>query len=62
MLAKDGHIELLTVDAKLPTLASAVPMTYMAGGRQYVAIAAGGTSRVTQRLSDALVVFALPES
>lgn len=46
--------------AKLPTLASAVPMTYMAGGRQYVAIAAGGTSRVTQKLRDALVVFALP--
>ncbi len=46
--------------AKLPTLASAVPMTYMAGGRQYVVIAAGGTSRVTEKLRDALVAFALP--
>jgi quinoprotein glucose dehydrogenase len=47
--------------AKLPTLGSAVPMTYTAGGRQFVVIAAGGTSRVTPKLRDALVAFALPE-
>ncbi|MEQ8733680.1 MAG: pyrroloquinoline quinone-dependent dehydrogenase [Rhodospirillaceae bacterium] len=47
--------------ANLPYMGSSVPMTYMADGRQYVVIAAGGTSRVTENLGDALVAFALPE-
>ncbi len=40
----------------------AVPMTYMSGGKQYVVMAAGGNSRVTDDISDALMAFALPES
>ncbi len=47
--------------AKLPYMGSSVPVTYMADGRQYVVIAAGGTARVTDDLGDALVAFALPE-
>lgn len=47
--------------AGLPHQGSAVPVTYMANGRQYVVIAAGGTSRVTDNLGDAIVAFALPE-
>ncbi|MDX2145557.1 MAG: membrane-bound PQQ-dependent dehydrogenase, glucose/quinate/shikimate family, partial [Rhodospirillaceae bacterium] len=38
-----------------------VPMTYAAGGKQYVVIAAGGNSRVTDDISDALMAFALPD-
>jgi quinoprotein glucose dehydrogenase len=48
--------------AGLPHQGSAIPVTYMANGRQYVVIAAGGTSRVTDNLGDAIVAFALPEN
>jgi quinoprotein glucose dehydrogenase len=37
----------------------ALPITYMAGGRQYVVIAAGGNSRAGTKLGDAIVAFAL---
>jgi len=37
-----------------------VPMTYQAGGRQFVVIAAGGNARVGGAQSDALVAYALP--
>ncbi len=47
--------------AGLPHQGSAIPVTYMANGRQYVVIAAGGTSRVTDNLGDAIVAFALPD-
>jgi quinoprotein glucose dehydrogenase len=39
----------------------AVPMTYMANGRQYVVIAAGGNPRVAPDVADEIVAFALPE-
>jgi len=39
----------------------AVPMTYMANGKQYVVIAAGGNARVSADLSDAVMAFALPD-
>jgi len=47
--------------ARLPFMATSVPMTYAVNGRQFVVIAAGGTARVTDDLGDALVAFALPE-
>jgi len=47
--------------AKLPFMATSVPMTYKVDGRQFVVIAAGGTARVTDDLGDALVAFALPD-
>ncbi|MDX2223896.1 MAG: pyrroloquinoline quinone-dependent dehydrogenase [Rhodospirillaceae bacterium] len=46
--------------AKLPAPGMALPMTYMADGRQFVVIAAGGNARAETALSDAIVAFALP--
>jgi quinoprotein glucose dehydrogenase len=46
--------------APLAAPGMSVPMTYLARGRQFVAIAAGGNSRVSPELSDALMAFALP--
>ncbi len=44
----------------LPAGAQATPMTYVAGGRQFVVIAAGGDLRARSPLGDAVVAFALP--
>ncbi len=44
----------------LPAPGMAVPMSYMAGGRQFVVIAAGGNAPLGTALSDAIVAFALP--
>jgi quinoprotein glucose dehydrogenase len=49
--------------AQLPASANATPMTYRLGasGKQYLVIAAGGHPKITEeKLSDALVAFALP--
>ncbi|MFL5581455.1 MAG: PQQ-binding-like beta-propeller repeat protein [Gemmatimonadaceae bacterium] len=46
--------------APLPAGGKATPMTYMAGGRQFVAIAAGGDGGDVFGKGDELVVFALP--
>lgn len=37
-----------------------IPMTYMAGGRQFIVISAGGNARASDELSDATMAFALP--
>ena len=47
--------------AKLPTGGYATPSTYMAGGKQYVVIAAGG-GRLGSKSDDVYVAFALPET
>jgi quinoprotein glucose dehydrogenase len=45
----------------LPASAHATPITYEAGGKQYVAVAAGGSAKVDQeRQGDAIVAYALP--
>jgi quinoprotein glucose dehydrogenase len=47
--------------ARLPASGHAAPMTYEVNGKQYVVIAAGGHSKITEEpQSDALVAFALP--
>ncbi|MCU0760932.1 MAG: pyrroloquinoline quinone-dependent dehydrogenase [Steroidobacteraceae bacterium] len=46
--------------APLEAPGMSVPMTYLARGRQYVVIAAGGNARLSPELSDALMAFALP--
>lgn len=46
--------------ASTPAPATATPMTYMAGGRQFVVVAAGGHGAFGTQLSDAIVAFALP--
>jgi quinoprotein glucose dehydrogenase len=45
---------------ELPAPGMAVPMTYVAGGRQFVIIAAGGNARVGGAQSDAIIAYALP--
>ncbi len=46
---------------EVPTAAMATPMTYMADGRQFVVIAAGGHhAYYRQKISDYLLAFALP--
>jgi len=46
--------------ARLPAGGQATPMSYDAGGRQYVVIAAGGHAKVGTTRGDYLVAFALP--
>lgn len=46
---------------RLPTTATATPMTYEWNGRQYVAVFAGGYSNVDAPPGDELIAFALPE-
>jgi len=45
---------------RLPAGGQATPMSYAAGGRQYVVIAAGGHGRAGTRLGDSILAFALP--
>jgi quinoprotein glucose dehydrogenase len=47
--------------ARLPAGGYATPCTFLAGGRQYVVIAAGGAGKLKTRAGDAFVAFALPE-
>ena len=47
--------------APLPYAGMAVPMSYMADGKQYVVIAAGGNRRTFTEEGDAIVAFALPD-
>ncbi len=46
--------------APLPAGAHALPMTYLAGGRQYVVVAAGGHDRLGTPQGDYLLAFTLP--
>lgn len=46
--------------ADLPVPGMALPVTYMAGGKQYVVIAAGGNAQVGTPIGDYLVAYALP--
>lgn len=43
--------------AELPASAQSTPMTYEAGGRQYVAICAGGHGKLGTKMGDAVVAF-----
>jgi len=65
----DQHLRAFDVEtgqelwtAALPTGAHALPMTYLADGRQYVAIAAGGHDRLHTPQGDYVVAFALPDA
>lgn len=46
---------------KLPAGGYATPSTYMAGGRQFVVIAAGGGGKLGTKPGDSFVAFALPQ-
>ena len=64
----DPHIRAFDVEtgkelwsAELPAPGHATPMTYQYRGKQYVVIAAGGHSKLSEeKQSDSLVAFALP--
>jgi quinoprotein glucose dehydrogenase len=45
---------------QLPAGGYATPSVYMIGGRQYVAIAAGGSGKNATKSGDSIIVFALP--
>jgi quinoprotein glucose dehydrogenase len=48
--------------ADLPASAHAMPMTYEAGGRQYLVIASGGSAKIEEeRQDDAVIAYALPQ-
>jgi quinoprotein glucose dehydrogenase len=46
----------------LPAGGQATPMSYETGGRQFVAIAAGGHGRLGSQMGDAVVAYALPDT
>ncbi len=63
----DQHLRAFDVEhgrevwsAPLPAAAHALPMTYVADGRQYVVIAAGGHDRLHTTPGDYVVAFTLP--
>ena len=45
---------------QLPAGGYATPSVYMIGGRQYVAIAAGGSGKNATKSGDSIIAFALP--
>ncbi|MCI0433951.1 MAG: PQQ-binding-like beta-propeller repeat protein [Gemmatimonadetes bacterium] len=47
--------------ASLPAGGQATPMTYLAGGRQFIVIAAGGHGTLGTTFGDHVVAFALPK-
>jgi quinoprotein glucose dehydrogenase len=55
----DTGVELWSHDLPVPGMS--VPMTYQHKGRQYVAIAAGGSTLAGTELGDQVLAFALPE-
>ena len=48
--------------ARLPAGAQATPMSYEAGGRQYVVVAAGGHAKLGTTRGDYVLAFALPHN
>jgi quinoprotein glucose dehydrogenase len=57
--AFDQHTGAELWKGRLPAGGQATPITYAWRGRQYVAIAAGGSARMGTRLGDSLVAYAL---
>ncbi|MGH9936238.1 MAG: pyrroloquinoline quinone-dependent dehydrogenase, partial [Blastocatellia bacterium] len=47
-------------EGQLPASAQAAPMTYAAGGKQFVVICAGGHGKIGTKRGDHVVAFALP--
>jgi quinoprotein glucose dehydrogenase len=65
--ARDSFLRAFNVEngeelwkGELPAGGQATPMTYEAGGKQYVIIAAGGHGRLPTKRGDHIVAFALP--
>lgn len=60
--AFDERTGKLLWQARLPAGGQATPMTYLANGKQYVAIAAGGHGGLGTKPGDDLMVYALPQN
>ena len=59
--AFDSATGKLLWETQLPAGGYATPSTYMANGRQYVVIAAGGAGKQRTKAGDAFIAFALPK-
>ncbi len=66
--ARDNYLRAFDVEtgaevwkAELPASAQATPMTFRAGGKQYIVICAGGHGKLKSKQGDAVVAFALGE-
>ena len=60
--AFETHSGRLLWEHQLPAGGYATPSVYMVGGREYVAIAAGGGGKNATKSGDAIIAFALPEA
>jgi glucose dehydrogenase len=60
--AFESHSGRVLWEYQLPAGGYATPSVYMVGGREYVAIAAGGGGKNATRSGDAILAFALPET
>jgi quinoprotein glucose dehydrogenase len=58
--AFDAETGKLLWEGQLPASAQAAPMTYAAGGKQFIVICAGGHGKLGTKRGDAVVAFALP--
>jgi quinoprotein glucose dehydrogenase len=47
---------------RLPAGAQATPMTYMAGGKQYIVLTAGGHAHFGTKPGDDTIAFTLPDT
>jgi quinoprotein glucose dehydrogenase len=59
--AFEKHSGRMLWEHQLPAGGYATPSVYMVNGRQYVAIAAGGSGKNGTKSGDAIIAFALPE-
>jgi glucose dehydrogenase len=60
--AFEAHSGRLLWDHSLPAGGYATPSVYMVNGRQFVAIAAGGSGKNATKSGDSVVAFALPDT
>jgi quinoprotein glucose dehydrogenase len=60
MRAFEKHSGRILWEHQLPAGGYATPSVYMVNGRQYVAIAAGGSGKNATKSGDAIIAFALP--
>jgi quinoprotein glucose dehydrogenase len=59
--AFESHSGRVLWEFQLPAGGYATPSVYMVGGKQYVAIAAGGSGKNATKSGDAIIAFALPD-
>ena len=60
--AFESHSGKVLWEYQLPAGGYATPSVYMVGGKQYVAIAAGGSGKNATKSGDAIIAFALPQA